>query len=141
MVLPLLSNHEAWEMSYFSASYHASHLTALTGRMGPLACCLSHHRPFPLQVAEAVVLPLLSYQEAWEMSYFGANVLHPRTTLPAMKYSIPITIRNVFNQAAPGTKIWKTALPEVDGQEHLLGDGVVKGFATIDNVALINVEG
>ena len=47
-------------------------------------------------------LPSLTYHEAWEMSYFGANVLHPRTTLPAMKYNIPITIRNIFNLAAPG---------------------------------------
>lgn len=38
-----------------------------------------------------------SYHEAWELSYFGANVLHPRTTLPAMRYEIPITIRNFFN--------------------------------------------
>ena len=36
------------------------------------------------------------------MSYFGANVLHPRTTLPAMKYKIPITIRNFFKLDAPG---------------------------------------
>ncbi len=38
------------------------------------------------QVAEAVCLEQLSYHEAWELSYFGANVLHPRTTLPAMKF-------------------------------------------------------
>jgi hypothetical protein len=38
-----------------------------------------------------------SYHEAWELSYFGANVLHPRTTLPAMRFSIPISIRNFFN--------------------------------------------
>ena len=54
------------------------------------------------QVAEAVCLPSLSYHEAWELSYFGASVLHPRTTMPAMKYNIPISIRNFFNQAAPG---------------------------------------
>lgn len=54
------------------------------------------------QVPEAVVLPSMTYHEAWELSYFGANVLHPRTTLPAMKYSIPITIRNFFNLPAPG---------------------------------------
>jgi len=41
--------------------------------------------------------PIRSYHEAWELSYFGANVLHPRTTLPAMRYEIPITIRNFFN--------------------------------------------
>ena len=44
----------------------------------------------------------MTYHEAWEMSYFGANVLHPRTTLPAMKYKIPITIRNFFNLTSPG---------------------------------------
>ena len=47
-------------------------------------------------------LESLSYHEAWELSYFGASVLHPRTTMPAMKLSIPITIRNFFNRSAPG---------------------------------------
>ena len=56
----------------------------------------------PIQVGEAVCLESLSYHEAWELSYFGASVLHPRTTMPAMKYSIPITIRNFFNRSAPG---------------------------------------
>lgn len=50
------------------------------------------------QVSEAVCLETLSYHEAWELSYFGANVLHPRTTLPAMRGGVPITIRNIFNQ-------------------------------------------
>ena len=54
------------------------------------------------QVGEAVCLESLSYHEAWELSYFGASVLHPRTTMPAMKYAIPITIRNFFNRTAPG---------------------------------------
>ena len=36
---------------------------------------------------EAVCLEQLSYHEAWELSYFGANVLHPRTTLPAGSYT------------------------------------------------------
>jgi aspartokinase len=50
-----------------------------------------------VQVSEAVCLDTLSYHEAWELSYFGANVLHPRTTLPAMRAGVPITIRNIFN--------------------------------------------
>jgi aspartokinase len=87
------------------------------------------------QVSEAVCLPGLSYHEAWELSYFGANVLHPRTTLPAMKYSIPISIRNFFNQAAAGTVI-SDGVAIQDGA----GGQFVKGFATIDNVSLINVE-
>lgn len=107
----------------------------------------------PRKVSEAVVLSTLSYQEAWEMSYFGANVLHPRTTIPVMRYNIPITIRNVFNLAAPGTRIGRSPAPApgertvvVDAAERVVKsvhafDTVVKGFATIDNVALINVEG
>uniref|UniRef100_A0A5B6ZUG9 ACT domain-containing protein n=1 Tax=Davidia involucrata TaxID=16924 RepID=A0A5B6ZUG9_DAVIN len=91
----------------------------------------------PRKVSEAVILRTLSYQEAWEMSYFGANVLHPRTMIPAMRYDIPIVIRNIFNLSAPGTMICRPSVNEVE-------DGLtssVKGFATIDNLALVNVEG
>lgn len=89
----------------------------------------------PRKVPEAVCLETLSYHEAWELSYFGANVLHPRTTLPAMKFNIPIIIRNFFNLAAPGTRI------EAYDPDHPRAELPVSGFATIDNVCLINVEG
>ncbi|GIL88501.1 hypothetical protein Vretimale_15367 [Volvox reticuliferus] len=91
----------------------------------------------PRKVPEAVCLPSMTYHEAWELSYFGANVLHPRTTLPAMKYHIPITIRNFFNQTASGTRISDFAMD----MEVYQGKATIKGFATIDNVTLINVEG
>lgn len=70
-------------------------------------------------------------------SYFGANVLHPRTIIPVMRFDIPIVIRNVFNLGAPGTKICR---PSADENGEYL-QSPVKGFATIDNLALINVEG
>ncbi|CAA0809832.1 Bifunctional aspartokinase/homoserine dehydrogenase 2- chloroplastic [Striga hermonthica] len=93
----------------------------------------------PRKVSEAVILKTLSYQEAWEMSYFGANVLHPRTIIPVMKYDIPIVIRNIFNISAPGTTICRpTGLENEDNQQV---ESPVKGFATIDNLALVNVEG
>lgn len=92
----------------------------------------------PRKVSEAVILKTLSYQEAWEMSYFGANVLHPRTIIPVMRYDIPIVIRNVFNLMAPGTKICRIS-DDANGNEHV--QSPVKGFATIDNLALVNVEG
>ncbi|XP_011074977.1 bifunctional aspartokinase/homoserine dehydrogenase, chloroplastic isoform X1 [Sesamum indicum] len=93
----------------------------------------------PRKVSEAVILKKLSYQEAWEMSYFGANVLHPRTIIPVMKYGIPIVIRNIFNLSAPGTMICQPAgLENEDGEQV---ESPVKGFATIDNLALVNVEG
>ncbi|XP_068641456.1 bifunctional aspartokinase/homoserine dehydrogenase 1, chloroplastic-like [Aristolochia californica] len=93
----------------------------------------------PRKVSEAMILKTLSYQEAWEMSYFGANVLHPRTIIPVMKYDIPIMIRNVFNLSAPGTMICRVPVNENGDGESL--ESLVKGFATIDNLALINVEG
>ncbi|KAJ9676290.1 hypothetical protein PVL29_025014 [Vitis rotundifolia] len=93
----------------------------------------------PRKVTEAVILNQLSYQEAWEMSYFGANVLHPRTIIPVMQYGIPIVIRNIFNLSAPGTMICRPSVDENEGNQRL--ESPVKGFATIDNVALINVEG
>ncbi|KAL0915407.1 hypothetical protein M5K25_015819 [Dendrobium thyrsiflorum] len=93
----------------------------------------------PRKVSEAVILRTLSYQEAWEMSYFGANVLHPRTIIPVMKYNIPIVIRNIFNLSAPGTMICQQ--PQKENGEGMILESVVKAFATIDNLALINVEG
>lgn len=90
----------------------------------------------PRKVCDAVILKLLSYQEAWEMSYFGANVLHPRTIIPVMKYNIPIVIRNAFNLSAPGTTIRRQ-----ENEYSSTTDSIVKAFATIDNLALVNVEG
>lgn len=65
-------------------------------------CCKQPSSLLTPQVPEAVCLESLSYHEAWELSYFGASVLHPRTTMPAMKFNIPISIRNFFNQGSPG---------------------------------------
>jgi aspartokinase/homoserine dehydrogenase 1 len=96
----------------------------------------------PRKVSEAVCLDALSYNEAWELSYFGANVLHPRTTLPAMKFGIPIQIRNFFNLTAPGTRIADTVqVPGTATSVRPPANQLVKGFATIENVTLINVEG
>lgn len=72
-------------------------------------------------------------------SYFGANVLHPRTIIPVMQYGIPIIIRNIFNLSASGTKICHSSINDDEDKQDL--NYFVKGFATIDNLALINVEG
>ncbi|KAJ4756706.1 Bifunctional aspartokinase/homoserine dehydrogenase [Rhynchospora pubera] len=97
----------------------------------------------PRKVSEAVILPTLSYQEAWEMSYFGANVLHPRTIIPVMRLNIPIVIRNIFNLDAPGTVICEQPIDEAMDDETADNNinKLVKAFATIDNLALVNVEG
>lgn len=72
-------------------------------------------------------------------SYFGANVLHPRTIIPVMRHDIPIIIRNIFNLSACGTKICRSSADSLDDGQRL--ESFVKGFATIDNLALVNVEG
>ncbi|XP_027335426.1 bifunctional aspartokinase/homoserine dehydrogenase 2, chloroplastic-like isoform X2 [Abrus precatorius] len=92
----------------------------------------------PRKVSDAVILKTLSYQEAWEMSYFGANVLHPRTIVPVIQYCIPIIIRNIFNLSASGTKICH---PSIIHEDRQILKNYVKGFTTIDNLALVNVEG
>lgn len=85
----------------------------------------------PRIVPEATVVDSLSYQEAMELAYFGAKVIHPQTMAPAVAREIPIWIRNTFAPDKPGTII--CARSESKHQ--------VKGITTIDHLALINVEG
>ncbi|MEX2527340.1 MAG: bifunctional aspartate kinase/homoserine dehydrogenase I [Gemmatimonadota bacterium] len=85
----------------------------------------------PRRVPEAVRLDTLSYNEAMELAYFGAKVLHPGTMAPAVRGAIPVFIRNTLNPDDPGTRIHLESSP----------DFAVKGFATIESVALLNVEG
>ena len=57
----------------------------------------------PRQVPDARLLKSMSYQEAMELSYFGAKVLHPRTIAPIAQFQIPCLIKNTGNPQAPGT--------------------------------------
>ena len=57
----------------------------------------------PRRVPEAELVPEMSYDEACELAYFGAKVLHPRTMAPCVAQGIPIWIRNTFNPTHPGT--------------------------------------
>src|SRR5207247_8772607 len=59
----------------------------------------------PKAVPTAFVLPHVSYEEAMELSYFGAKVLHSASIAPAVAKAIPILIKNTFNPTAPGTLI------------------------------------
>src|SRR5262249_5595777 len=85
----------------------------------------------PRRVPDARVIDSLSYNEAMELAYFGAKVIHPQTMAPAVADGIPVWIRNTFAAEKPGTLICArpvSALP-------------VKGITSIDRVALINLEG
>ena len=56
----------------------------------------------PRIVPEAFVIPEISYEEAMELSYFGAKVIHPYTMVPAVEKNIPLLIKNSLNPARPG---------------------------------------
>ncbi|NLI74927.1 MAG: bifunctional aspartate kinase/homoserine dehydrogenase I [Candidatus Riflebacteria bacterium] len=87
----------------------------------------------PNKVPEAVLVPELTYREAIELAYFGAKVLHPGTMGPAIAKSVPILIRNTFRPEAPGSVVkYRTALD---------AERPVKGFATIEPISLVNMEG
>lgn len=92
----------------------------------------------PRRVPEAVVLDEMSYDEAIELAYFGAKVVHPHTMTPALSKGIPIWIRNTFNPTHPGTKIHKRESRALSLQTS---KSAVKGFSTVDQVTLVNLEG
>lgn len=98
----------------------------------------------PRRVPEAKILGEVSYEEAMELAYFGAKVIHPKTMTPAILEAIPIYIRNTFEPEHPGTKIYHRKRVE---QERKLSNGlpnaknIVSGFSTVDDLALFNIEG
>lgn len=59
----------------------------------------------PRVVKNAFSIPEISFQEASEMAFLGAKVLHPRTMRPAAKAGIPVRVLNTFNPSSPGTII------------------------------------
>ena len=59
----------------------------------------------PKFVPEAQLIPILSYEEAAELSYFGAKILHPRTVEPLKKSKLKISIKNTVNPDGPGSLI------------------------------------
>jgi aspartokinase/homoserine dehydrogenase 1 len=85
----------------------------------------------PRLVPEAVLIQRLSYNEACELAYFGAKVIHPQTMAPAFERGIPIIARNTFNPTHAGTRISL----EKDAEHP------VKGVTTFSGLAILNIEG
>src|SRR5262249_19508051 len=86
----------------------------------------------PRAVVSAFVLPQMTYEEAMELSYFGAKVLHSATIAPAVARKIPILIKNTFHPNAPGTLI--SARPADDGK-------LAKGITSVGELALLTLRG
>jgi aspartokinase/homoserine dehydrogenase 1 len=86
----------------------------------------------PRFVKEAQSIEQLSYNEAMELTHFGAKVIFPATMQPAMAKEIPILVKNTFNPSHKGTFICKDS-----GK----GNGFIKGISSLKNICLINLEG
>lgn len=86
----------------------------------------------PRWVSGAKVIPSISYQEAMELSHFGAKVLYPPTIQPVLGKGIPVVIKNTFRPEDAGTVI--TRKPVTNGN-------AIMGISSISNMALLSLEG
>jgi aspartokinase/homoserine dehydrogenase 1 len=147
-LLPL-DQYRVWVMPGFTAADAHGKVVTL-GRNGSdysaaaLAACLDAssceiwtdvdgvYNTDPRVVADAKLLSQLSYQEAMELSYFGAKVLHPKTIAPIAQYHIPCYIKNSFNPSAPGTLVSND-----DDKTGLQ----VKAISNLDHQTMFNVSG
>ncbi|CAH0335366.1 Bifunctional aspartokinase/homoserine dehydrogenase 1 [Flavobacterium sp. CECT 9288] len=86
----------------------------------------------PKIVKQAKPIAYISYQEAMELSHFGAKVLYPPTIQPVLRKNIPILIKNTFEPEAEGTYI---------SNQITASSNPVKGITHIDAITLITLEG
>lgn len=86
----------------------------------------------PRLVKQAYPIDKISYQEAMELSHFGAKVLYPPTVQPVLSLGIPIHIKNTLDPEATGTVI-------SNNETH--STAPVKGISNISNIALLTLEG
>ncbi|CAL4320992.1 bifunctional aspartate kinase/homoserine dehydrogenase I [Buchnera aphidicola] len=109
-----------------------------------LACCLNANSceiwtdvdgvftSDPRIVSNACLLESISYQEAMELSYFGAKVLHPRTIEPIAHFQIPCIIKNTNNINSKGTLIC---------QKNSSEENFLKGVTYLENIAMFTMSG
>jgi aspartokinase/homoserine dehydrogenase 1 len=86
----------------------------------------------PRMVPTAKEIPQISYQEAMELSHFGAKVIYPPTIQPVMQQNIPVWIKNTFEPSHPGTIIMNQSPADVN---------FIRGISSINNICLLSLEG
>ncbi len=86
----------------------------------------------PKEVPAAHPIPVMTYEDAMEMSHFGAKVIFPPTIQPAMQADIPIRIKNTFNPEFPGTLI------DREGQDK---EYRITGISSMNPISLIRIQG
>lgn len=117
-------NGSDFSAAIFAALTGAAELTIWTDVDGVMSAD-------PSRVPEARVIDSLSYNEAMELAYFGAKVIHPQTLGPAIDSGIPVIIKNTFAPEKPGSQILA----------GLHSSDPIKGITAIGGMALVNLEG
>jgi len=117
-------NGSDYSAAIFAALSNASELTIWSDVDGVMSAD-------PRCVPEARVIEQLTYNEAMELAYFGAKVIHPQTLGPVVENDIPVIIRNSFKPQHPGSRI--EAVPATADD--------IKGITAIGEMALVNLEG
>ncbi|MEJ1239022.1 aspartate kinase [Chryseolinea sp. T2] len=87
------------------------------------------HNNDPRIVKKTVPISELTFDEASELAYFGAKILHPSTIVPAQKYNIPVRLKNTMDEKAPGTIITSKG-----------SEGSFKAIAAKDGITAINIR-
>lgn len=86
----------------------------------------------PRKVPTAFTIPTITYAEAMELSHFGAKVIYPPSLQPAFAQNIPLKVLNTFNPSFVGTVVSRVAEAT---------DYAITGISSIDDIALMNVQG
>jgi aspartate kinase len=88
------------------------------------------HNNDPRIVKKTIPISELTFDEASELAYFGAKILHPSTIVPAQKYNVPVRLKNTMDEKAPGTII--------TGEVKTVG--VFKAIAAKDGITAVNIR-
>ncbi|MGV6846710.1 MAG: aspartate kinase [Lutibacter sp.] len=87
------------------------------------------HNNDPRYVENTHAIAHLSYEEAAELAYFGARILHPQTVMPARKYNIPVRLKYTLKPELPGTLINSEVI-----------DAGIKAIAAKDGITAIKIK-
>jgi aspartate kinase len=87
------------------------------------------HNNDPRIVKKTLPISELTFDEASELAYFGAKILHPSTIVPAQKYNVPVRLKNTLDEKAPGTIITSKGT-----------EGSFKAIAAKDGITAINIR-
>src|SRR6188768_2358188 len=87
------------------------------------------HNNDPRIVKKTVPISELTFEEASELAYFGAKILHPSTIVPAQKYNVPVRLKNTMDEKAPGTIIHEKGT-----------EGTFKAIAAKDGITSIKIK-